>query len=156
LKDSSELGRDRLTWKWLKGEATGLSDLGDPLAADAYALCIYDESGDTPETLLAATAPPGGTCRSKPCWRLGERGLRYRDADRTPDGLDLITSRIGEDGKAKFVVKGKGDDLPLPALPLPLPIRVQLLAGNGECWEATYSSAQFQTNTPTEFDGKAD
>lgn len=42
----------------------------------------------------------------------------------------------------------------LPALPLSLPQRVQLQAGSGQCWEATYSTAGQKKNTTTQFNGK--
>jgi len=156
LKNRPEDARDGLTWKWLVGEETSTEDFGDPLSIDDYTLCVYDESDTEAAILLSATAPAGGACRKKPCWKLATSSPRYRDRDRTPDGLDLIVPRAGAVGKAKIIVKGKGENLRLPALPLSLPIRVQLHAGTGTCWEATYSAKQFQTNTPTDFRGRAD
>ena len=43
-----------------------------------------------------------------------------------------------------------------PALPLGLPLRVQLRAGNGQCWEETYSAAGTRQNGPTRFRATAD
>jgi hypothetical protein len=39
---------------------------------------------------------------------------------------------------------------------LPLPVRAQLQAGNGSCWEATYSSLGAKKNDVTQFKGASD
>jgi hypothetical protein len=41
--------------------------LGDPTAADAYTLCVYDTNG----LVARAVVPPGGLCSGKPCWTAG-------------------------------------------------------------------------------------
>jgi uncharacterized delta-60 repeat protein len=139
---------NQITWKWAKGAKTAPGDLGMPDTVADQALCIYDESGVTPSVLLRAEIPAGGTCGTKACWRAtgfppGSRGYKYKDPDRTPDGIDRVALKPGPDGKAKIVVKGKGATLALPTLPIaePLAVRVQLKNGVGQCWEATYSTA---------------
>ncbi len=156
IRDRTPDRRDGFAWKWVRGEETIEADLGDPLTTDAYTLCIYDESGPTPMTTLATVVPPGGACRGKPCWLRGKRGLRYLDRDRTVAGIERIVMKLGDEGRAKVLIKGRGENLIVPPLPMSLPIRVQLHVGADRCWEATYSADQFQTNTPTEFKGKAD
>lgn len=47
---------------------------------------------------------------------------------------------------------GKGP-LTMPALGLTVPARVQLQAGDGQCWEAGYSTAT--KNTPEQFEAKS-
>jgi hypothetical protein len=110
--------------------------------------------------LLRAAAPAGGLCgasKPKPCWKPTKKGYKYVDKDLTPDGLQRVDLKEGLlDGKAKILVLGKGDDLPMPALPLPLPLRAQLHAGNGRCWEAAYSAAGVKKNEAAEFKAKAD
>ena len=55
---------------------------------------------------------------------------------------------------AKITLKGRGSNLTLPALELTTPARVQLQASNGQCWEASYSSAI--KNTTSQFKAKSD
>jgi cysteine-rich repeat protein len=161
IKDKAPDAKDTLTWKWLKGEVTTVADFGDPIGGDDYTLCIYDVSGATPSVIVRAAAPAGGVCgtgnKLKDCWKPTKKGFKYVDKALTPDGLLKVDLKEGvEPGKAKVLVTGKGDNLPMPALPLPLPLRAQLHAGNGTCWEATYSATGLKKNTPAEFKAKAD
>jgi hypothetical protein len=47
--------------------------------------------------------------------------------------------RTGIDGKAKVIVRGKGELLGPPQLPLTEPVLVQVKSTEGECWEATFT-----------------
>jgi len=156
IRDRTPDRRDGFAWKWVRGGQTTDADLGDPLTTDPFTVCVYDESGPTPVSTLATVVPPGGVCRNNPCWRQGKRGLRYLDRDRAVAGIERIVVKTGDEGKAKILVKGRGENLIAPDLPISLPIRVQLHVGTDQCWEATYSADQFQVNTDTEFKGKAD
>jgi cysteine-rich repeat protein len=155
IKDKIPDSKDRLTWKWVRGAVTTIADFGDPLGGDDYTLCLYDESA--PSVLLRASAPAGGLCGSKPCWRATKLGFKYIDRELTPDGLQKVDLRAGDfPGKAKILVAAKGDDLPMPALPLPLPLRVQLHGANGQCWEARFSATGLKKNDGLTFKAKAD
>jgi acyl-homoserine lactone acylase PvdQ len=137
LKDRTPDTADRLLWRWRKGAATSLADFGNPLASTDYALCVYDGGS---ALVSSANAPAAGTCGTRPCWRQTSSGFKYGDRDLTPDGLQRITLVAGPSGVARIVVKGKGALLDIPTLPLlPLPARVQLVNGDGVCWEADYS-----------------
>jgi len=154
LKDMEPNTKDRLIWKWLKGQATTKAEFGDPLTTDTYALCIYDGSG----LILSAAAPAGGLCaRSKACWAEQRSGYRYKDADLTPDGLLVVKLKEGlTDGKAKIIVKGKGANLGMPSLPdLTLPLTVQLQGSHDECWEAKYFEVGAIKDQPDLFKAKA-
>ena len=116
-------------------------------------MCIYDGN----DALVAqASAPAGGTCGTTPCWKglgnpAGSRGYKYKDGDRTPDGLLKVVLKPGSDQEPKIVVKGKGANLPDPTLPLSLPVRAQLQAGNRQCWTSTYDSPGVQRNDASQF-----
>jgi cysteine-rich repeat protein len=139
----------KLSWRWSKGQATTLADLGDPVHADAYALCLYDVSGTVPNTLYRATLPPGAG------WRAARRnGFVYKNKVGVADGVTGITLKAGADGKAKIVVGASGPHLMLPALPLPVPLTVQL-RGHAECWGASYLQAGVKKNTASEFVAKS-
>jgi hypothetical protein len=157
LKDTGDPARRLLVWKWVQGGATQLGDLGDPLTADDYALCAYDESGLVPVITSQATVPAGGTCAGKPCWKpTGATGFAYRDKEATPQGVLTMKLKAGVAGKAKVLVKGKGESLALPGMPLALPLRVQVQRAGGQCWEAVYSGTGVVKSDATRFVGKAD
>ncbi len=136
LTDRSPDDKDKLQWKWMKGAATSLADLGDPIGSDEYALCLYDVFG------LRATLqiPPGGTCQGNPCWRQKSSGFLYKNKDAGPHGITQLTLKAGADGKAQAQVKGQGSLLPLPSIDdLTGTMEVQLRNNaSGLCWGTTF------------------
>jgi hypothetical protein len=121
-------------WKWGKGAATLKSEFGTPLTSSAFALCLYDANG----VVLAASAPAGGLCGTKPCWRESGSGFGYKRAG--ANGLLQISLKAGASGKAKIGVKARGDAFTMPALgAMTPPLEVQL-RNAGACWSATYSA----------------
>jgi hypothetical protein len=135
LRDARKDGRDLLRWRW-KGSAVSPQVIGDPLRTD-HMLCLYDAHSGSQVALLAASAPGGGRCGRKPCWRLLDgSGFRYRDRLRTPHGLDRIVLR---GPGAQLRVVGKGARLATPSLPLQPPVVVQLVTASGACWQASYA-----------------
>ena len=157
LKDLAFSETDALIWKWIKGKATSKSDFGNPLFATSYAICVYDDNGGTPRLKLSATAPAGGFCSGKSCWREKTAGYSYADKDLTPHGIAKMVLKEGlVDGTAKITVKGKGGNLLIPNLSgLVQPVLVQLRNSNGLCWEAVYS-APAAKQTTDQFKDKAD
>lgn len=160
FKDKTQDGGDLLTWKWLRGAVTPMSDFGDPLTTDTYELCIYDA---TSSLIAHATAPAGGLCnvsKPKPCWSAKTTRFKYTNKDLTPLGLQKILLKEGlVPGTAQIVVKGKGVNLDMPAsFPLAQPVTAQLMNSSGMCWEATYSAPALKnTAGPSgEFKDKAD
>ena len=81
IKDGTPDDKDLLIWKWLKGAATTQMEFGNPLAADDYTLCMYDNGA----LVTSATAPSGGTCPT--CWTNDGNGFSYKNALRTPEGV---------------------------------------------------------------------
>jgi hypothetical protein len=106
--------KDKLSWKWGKGEGFGKDDLGDPMATDTYELCLYNNG-----RLATGSIPPGGTCDKndkKPCWKELTAGYKYKDSQRTPQGISSVLFKAGDPGKAKAKVTGKGVSLDMPNL----------------------------------------
>jgi len=69
IKNKSDNATDKITWLWKKGAATAVEELGNPVAGDDYALCVYDESTMPPGLLFRAVLAGGGSCDGRPCWR---------------------------------------------------------------------------------------
>ena len=135
VADSTPDQRDRLRWRW-SGRVASKSAFGSPSSVTGYAICLYDATG----LRLEATAPSGGRCGGKACWRELRRGFRYADGELTQDGLQKISLTAGEGAKAG--VKGRGARLAVPSLPLALPVKVQLERTDGAgCWESSFSGA---------------
>jgi hypothetical protein len=145
---------NQLAWKWLEGPTTPLSDYGDPLTTDDYALCVYDNGA----LLTSIDAAHGGTCRGKPCWTAKPTSLVYRNADRSPTGTQGIALKQGlVNGAASITVKAKGAKIPLPdlgALTGPLVVQLQR-SGGAPCFGATYS-APFRKHDASNFSDTAD
>jgi CSLREA domain-containing protein len=140
LKNSPDDRKNRLTWLWTSSASVELFDFQDPVSgANDYALCLYDQSGRR----LAAAAPAGGLCPTKPCWKQTSSGFSYTDKQLDPDSLKKVVLKEGPTGKAKITVKGAGANLDMPALPLAAPVLVQLvrLGAGPACWEATFSTS---------------
>ena len=162
LKDNTLDNKDALTWNWTKGAATSLSNFGDPVnGTTSYTLCVYDESAGVPNAVMSLTAPPGGVCSGKPCWKAKKTGFQYKDTSLTNDGLLQLQVTAGAAGKAKIVVKGKGERLPLPVpvgfslFAQDTAVIVQLVNSDGTCWEADFSSPA-KKNDLKQFNDKSD
>jgi len=154
LRNRSPNARDRLVWKWSRGAATSLADLGNPRADTSYRLCIYDRRGGAPALVFDALAPAGRSCHGRPCWASTKKGFRYLDRRAAFGGLLRLKLKAGAEGKAATSVVGRGDELDPPPLPLVPPVAVQLHAGTGACWDAEYAS--LRRNTTSRVDGSAD
>lgn len=166
LKDATSANGDTLTWKWSKGAATTVAELGDPLSGtyERHDLCIFDESGPSPVLVLATAAT--SECADAGCWTA--KGNRLLFKQRTPNafGVTSMTLAAGAAGKSSMSVKAKGPALFAAGSPLPLgtPLRVQLGVGprlqfgapEGACWEATFSPSGVRSSTATRFVGTSD
>jgi hypothetical protein len=154
MKDKTPDKGDQITWKWIKGPTTPLSDFGDPVTTDDYALCVYDNGA----LVTSAAADHGGVCRGKPCWSTKPTSIQYKNRDASPSGTQSIKLKPGAiDGKASITFKAKGDKVVLPNLGmLGGPVVVQLQrSGGAPCFGATYS-APFTKQDAANFKDKAD
>lgn len=152
LRNTSNDNSDALTWKWVRGEATSVAEIGDALATDSYTMCLYDGSD---MLLLEATVPAGGTCGTKPCWTdVGGTGFKYVDKAAAQAGITKVVLKSGDAGKAKVIVKGKGPELMPPTLPPALPVRAQISSTTGTCWDAEFRAAGVVQSSSTVWNGK--
>jgi len=160
LRDQGLDARDQLVWRWTRGDAVALAELGDPVSgATSYALCVYQTTAGTPSLARPPiVVPGGGTCRGKPCWKtLGTSGVKRSDRDRRPDGVESLLLRAGPAGKSTVVLVARGAGLEPPALPLAQDraVTIQLRSSDGACFGTEYAApprasdgAQFRDQTP--------
>ncbi len=158
LKDKGG-AKDKLIFKWIKGEATTAGLFGNPVVDTTYSMCVYDQSGGVSSLIMQAIVPPGGTCGSKPCWKTTGKGFRFKDTATANDGIKLLNLKSGTDGKAKIILKGAGTNLNFPSLPLTqdqtVIAQVKNNINSGECWEARFSSPA-RKNVNDQFKDKGD
>ena len=147
LKNNMNDAKDKLIWKWLKGEETTLEELGTPTGATEYTLCLYAGSESAPVSI-----PPGSSWQT-----LGTKGFKFKDGSGLPAGAKKAVLKSGGAGRSKALVKGKGASLPDSLLPmLSLPVTAKLFNdSNGTCFEAVYDSDDVLENDETEFRAKA-
>ncbi|HYC53431.1 MAG TPA: hypothetical protein VEL28_00615 [Candidatus Binatia bacterium] len=159
IRNSTLDERDSVYWSWRRGAATDLLDLGPADVDNDYELCVFEQSQGEPSLLFSIATPGDVLCSGRSCWRFGTRSLKYKNAELTPQGLRTLVVRTGSFGKASLRLQAAGALLSqrqggLAELPLPLPLTVQLGSILGGCWEAGYSSAEF--NNHTGFEGTSD
>lgn len=127
----------RLAWKWMGSDVTP-DDLGNPLHATGYGLCVLDTAAGALAPALDATIAAGGTCAGRPCWSARAGGYAYHARGRTADGLGLsaLQLRAGPRSEIRILAKGSGITTPMGA-----PVVVRLEREDAPmCWEATFSS----------------
>jgi hypothetical protein len=155
--DDGTGARDKLTWKWSRGEQTTPADLGDPTTTSDYVVCMYDESSGSPKLVFERDLPAGAQCKGKPCWSAKSGGFRYKDAKLEQGGISKLQIVAGEDGKSKLKLAGKRPRLGPPHLPFEQSPSVRVQLHNLEtaaCWEATFSTVQ--DNSSTRFKARSD
>jgi cysteine-rich repeat protein len=149
-RDPLKPQKAKLAWKWTGNAAFATSQLGHPAAEDDLTLCIYDQTGFR----FDLTAPAGGTCAGKPCWKVETDKVKYTDKDLTPDGIAQLKAKSGVAGKGKLGVTAKGLNL-VTSLPLEPPVRALTVRANGPaCFESTFSAPK--TNDAEQFKAQGD
>jgi hypothetical protein len=85
------------------------------------------------QPLIARNVLPGGTCGSKPCWKVVAGGYRYRN--KVVLGRRRDVAPVTGAGELVLLIR-KGAALDVPSLDFLPPIRLQLLASDAgvTCW----------------------
>jgi hypothetical protein len=131
IRNDTDDTKDRLIWKWLRGEPTTQAEFADPTASTEYALCVY---AGIDQTLVDETRMPPTPGLWVP---LGTSGFRYSDPSSSSYGIGKVILKGSTANKSKALVKGRGTSLPDPLQSgaLPLPVVAQLVnTSNGLCW----------------------
>ncbi len=140
IKDKTDNNKDKLIWKWIKGQSTATAEFADPTAVAGadYAFCLYSGPG---QTLIGhAEVPPSTTLWSP----ISTKGFKYKDKAGTQDSITKVLVKGSDANKSKALLKGKGAGLPdltLPILPADLPVTAQLRNNDsGICWGASFGT----------------
>lgn len=155
LKNSTEDARDKLVWKWIKGQSTSQAEFGVPTATTRYALCIF--TGTTAASLVAHYMVPADAMKWSP---VGTIGYEYKDSNGSADGITKIALKGDDQNRSKCLVKGKGaalDDVALDTLDDSGLLTVQLVNDSTSvCFESAFAAADFVTvDDPARFKAKA-
>ena len=142
--------RDRVAWQWREGQATTVSDFGDPVHSTAYALCIY--AGTSAASVVELRIPP-----SSAHWTSTSNGVTYKDVSGAADGVWRGALRASDVDRARAALRARGPQVPLPDLSngLSLPVVVQLQnAETPTCLESLFDSADVVQNDPGTFEAR--
>lgn len=150
LRNDPTDSKDRLDWKWMKGEATTLANFADPTAATAYKLCIYTGGG---AALFGGgqTIIPG----SNTLWQPKTAGYKYKDTSAANNGVSAIKIKADPNpSRSSALIKGRGPNLSDPTLNLiagDFPLVVQLINDDTNfCLESTFLFVDVTRNDATQ------
>jgi hypothetical protein len=89
---------------------------------------------------------------------ISTKGWKYKDKNKTNDGVLKVLMRGGDAGKSRVILKAQDGNLPIPTLPLDdsTAVTVQLLRNDSSnCWESVLAgpgiknvSDQFRDKIP--------
>ncbi|MGH3580930.1 MAG: hypothetical protein ACRERC_06295 [Candidatus Binatia bacterium] len=149
IKNNADDNKDRIIWKYIKGQPTVKADFANPMVAADYALCIY--AGASPTLVGTVHVAPSATK-----WRENSKGYKYKDTTFASDGTQKVLAQgTGESGRTKALLVARGTGAPdvLNMGALQTPVTAQLYNyQTGLCWQGTYASPI--KNTATGFKGK--
>jgi hypothetical protein len=148
-RKSGDASKDKLLWKWIRGQATTLAELQDPTSTAPYGLCIYDAAT---QLIVDVNVPPSPNKWSP----LSDKGFKFVDLTGAEDGAQRVVLKSSDQDTAKALMKGKGSALPDPPLgALDLPLTVQLINGEtGACLEASYDTVDVVKDDAHQFKAK--
>jgi cysteine-rich repeat protein len=139
IQDKPDNSRDKLSWKWSKGDEVLLADMGTPNSTTEYALCIYDGQTGSPVFSTSLDVAPGAG------WTGSPTGWKFKDKVGTQEGVTSIQLKAAAAGKSKAQVKAKGMNFPTPTPLGPAmffeqnpSVIVQLLNSAGKCWHSEF------------------
>lgn len=140
--------KDKMVWKWVKGQTTPTVDFADPQATANYALCVYSNGALIGESLVG----PGAGWSA-----ISTKGFKFLDKNGAQDGIQKIILKASTANKSKALVKGKGANLPDPlGAALPLPVTALLVNdANSICFEGIYDALDVKKNDGEQFKAKA-
>jgi hypothetical protein len=144
IKNSTDNTKDKIIWKYIKGQPTTKADFSDPTVSADYALCIY--AGPSQTLVGTIHVPPGANWSAA-----GTKGYKYKDQTFASDGVQkVVVQGTGVSGKTKALLVSRGTNAPDPldGPSVSAPVTTQLINyQNGLCWQGTYSTLQKSSST---------
>ncbi len=115
-------------------------------------LCLY--AGSTAAEVASVEVLPDPIL-----WTSSGRTQKYKDKSGTAQGVQKMTLKGGDPGKAKAIVKGKGTGLPdIDLSALEAPVHVRLVnsdtANSGICWGSTFQQSDIIKSKADQFKAK--
>ena len=133
--------KDKLLFKWTRGESTTFEELGGdetfPNNIRDYSFCLYPAGGG--QSLAETEIWAGSEWRA-----LGiNEGFKYRALPIENEGTRKIVLKASDANKTKAIFLAKGEFIPdEPAVPVGLPVTAALVnRATGLCMGTTFSSA---------------
>jgi cysteine-rich repeat protein len=151
-------GGGSIRWKWKKGEAVSLVDLGDPLTDTTYTLCFYDSEGAVFYNAMPDLGPGPGfeVLPGEPGWHAqNEHGYRHESSPCEEGGTLRVHLRTGGVGRSKVALKLKGACIPMPGDMPDDPARyfymdpsvsVRLISSDNVCWASDFDDRVFRNS----------
>jgi cysteine-rich repeat protein len=147
ITDASDAARDKLLWRWTRGESTSSTDFADPTTTTDYTFCLFASGG----AVAAEATIPANPQR----WKASGKGWRYRDREASADGIASIVLAASDDERTKIVVKGRGPALSMAPPPIAVPFTARLFQhGTNLCWDTTFDAGDVQRNEPGKLKAK--
>ena len=144
-------GKRGINIAWKKGDSVALGDLGDPVSGGT----VYHITLISGQTQVNYSIPPGAFSKSDgEGWKAlpNGKGFLYKAKPGVnPTGITKMKLLVGENGKSKVIVVGKGNDakginLPLP--PMPPTTAARVLISNGiTVWDMGAPSGRYNPNS---------
>lgn len=144
IRDAALDDRDQIRWEFRSRERLDEIDLGDPIGARSYSLCLYDDRDSLPKLIAALPVRPGAEWR-----RRGSEGFIYRDGSARQRGVRRVRLTTDGAGGTRISIIASGEAVPIPA-----PVGVnRLLAQDGHvqvqlindetstCWASEFATA---------------
>ena len=106
IQHGADPTRDKLKWKWSKGDAFTQTEVGAPAMDTDYRLCIYDRSAGVTRLAAELLVPPGASWVDQ-----DPKGAKYVDKTGSAVGVQQLQVKTGADLRTKAQVKAGGVSL---------------------------------------------
>lgn len=149
--------KDKLKWRWLKGDAFTQAEVGAPATNTDYRLCVYDRSAGVTRLAAELVVPAGASWIDQ-----DPKGAKYVDKLGGADGVQQLQVKTGAAERTKAQVKAGGVSL-APILSAfsgseffdeDPSVSALLVNGEGTCWSSEFSAAGTKQNEAEAFKAK--
>lgn len=150
--------KDKLKWKWSKGEAFTQAEVGAPATDTELRLCVYDRTGGVARLATELVVPAGVG------WiELDPKGAKYIDKTGSASGVQRVQVKTGLAGRTKAQLKAGGTTLASVLSPFDgstffdqdPSVSVLMVNSVGACWSSDLLPAGTTRNQVDAFKAKA-